>query len=82
MAAKIMVIEKKALLHNCCLSTSSVNELLYIEQRLSTAKVWYIGQSWTEATEHSKFRRGKMDLQHHLSSATVLSKQHLEICKD
>ena len=59
-----------------------MHELFYIEQRLSTAKVWHIGQSWTEATEHSKFTRDKMDLQNRLSSATMLSTQHLEVYKD
>ena len=65
-----------------CLWTSSIDEVLYIEQRLCAAKVGHVGQSWTEATEHSKFTQDKMDLQHRLSSATVLSRQHLEIYKD
>ena len=46
--------------------TSSIYELFFIEQRLSAAKVWHVGQSWTEATELSKFTRGKMDLQQRL----------------
>ena len=46
--------------------TFSIYELFFIEQRLSAAKVWYVGQSWTEATELSKFTRGKMDLQQRL----------------
>ena len=40
---------------------------------------------WTklyEAAEISKFTRDKMDLQHHLSSPAMLSRQHLEIYKD
>ena len=42
-----------------------------------------LGQSWTEATEHSKLmRRDKMDLQYHPLSLVMLSKQHLEIYKD
>ena len=39
--------------------TSSIDELFYIEQRLYTAKVWHVGQSWTEATEHFKFMQDK-----------------------
>ena len=37
--------------------TSSIYELFFIEQRLSAAKVWHVGQSWTEATELSNFIR-------------------------
>ena len=59
--------------------TSSIGELFYIEQRLSTAKVWHVGQSWTEATYDSKFTRYKIDLHHRLCSPAVLSRQHLEI---
>ena len=44
------------------LCISSTYELFFIEQRLSAAKVWHVGQSWTEATELSKFTRGKIDL--------------------
>ena len=62
--------------------TSSIDELFFIELRLSTAKVWHIEQSWTEATELSNFTRGKMDLQQHLSSAVVSSREHLEFYKD
>ena len=62
--------------------TSSIDELFYIEQRLYKAKVWHVGQSWGEATEHFKFMRDKMDLQHRPSSPAVLSRQQLEICKD
>ena len=65
-----------------CLWTSSIDELFYIEQRLHTAKVWHVGQSWCEATEHFKFTRDKMDLQHCLSSPAMLSRQQLEIYKD
>ena len=35
------------------LYTSNIDELFYIEQRLCTAKVWHVGQSWGEATGHS-----------------------------
>ena len=62
--------------------TSSIDELFYIEQRLYTAKVWHVGQSWGEATEHFKFTWDKMELQHHLSSPAVLSRQRLEIYED
>ena len=62
--------------------TSSIDELFYIEQRLYTAKVWHVGQSWGEATEHFKFTQDKMDLQHRLYSPAVLSRQQLEIYKD
>ena len=65
-----------------CLWTSSTDKLFYIEQRLDTAKVWHIGQSWVETTEHPKFTQDQMDLQHHLSSPAVLSRQHLETYKD
>ena len=54
-------------------------KLFYIEQQLCAAKVWHVGQSRTEATEYSKLTRDKMDLQHRPSSATVLSRQYLEI---
>ena len=59
--------------------TSSIYELFFIEQRLSAAKVWHVGQSWTEATELSNFTRGKMDLQLCLSSTVVSSREHLEL---
>ena len=65
-----------------CLWTSSIDEVFYIEQRLCAAKVWHAGQSWTEATEHFKFTRDKMDLQYRLSSPAMLSRRHLEIYKD
>ena len=55
--------------------TSSIYELFFIELRLSAAKVWHVGQSWTEATELSNFTRGKMDLQQRLSS----SREYLKI---
>ena len=64
------------------LQTSSIDELFYNEQRLCAAKVWCIRQSWAEATANSKFTQDKMDLQHHLYSPIVLSRQHLEIYKD
>ena len=69
-------------LESLCLLTSSVDELFYIEQWLYTAKVWHVGQSWAEATEHSKFMQDKIDPQHHLYSPAVLSRQHLEIYTD
>ena len=31
--------------------TSSIYELFFIELRLSAAKVWHVGQSWTEAIQ-------------------------------
>ena len=61
--------------------TSSIGELFFIEQRLSAAKVWQVGQSWVETTVLYKFTRGKMDLQHRLSFAVVSSRGHLEIIK-
>ena len=69
-------MQKNALLSvgPLCLWISSTAELFYIEQRLCAAKIWHVGQSWTEATEHSKFTRDKMDLQHRLSSPAVLSR--------
>ena len=36
----------------------------------------------TEATKHSKFTEDKMDLQYHLSSPAVLSRQNLKIYED
>ena len=65
-------------IHSC----PSTDELFYIEQRLCAAKVWHVGQSWAEATKHSKFTQDKTDLQHHLSSPAMLSRQHLEIYKE
>ena len=62
--------------------TSSISELFFIEQRLSAAKVWQVGQSWAETTVLYKFTRGKMDLQHRLSFTVVSSREHLEIYKD
>ena len=59
-----------------------MGELFFIEQRLSAAKVWQVGQSWVETTVLYKFTRGKMDLQHHLSFAVVSTTGHLEIHKD
>ena len=61
------------------LRTSNIDELFFIELRLSAAKVWHVGQSWTKATELSNFTRGKMDLQLRLSSTVVSSREHLEI---
>ena len=81
MAAIIMVMEKGIALQPLHLWTSSTEELFYTEQQLCAVTVWHVGQSWTEATEHSKFIQDKMDLQHHLSSPAVLSRQHLEIYK-
>ena len=65
-----------------CLWTSSIVGVFYIEQQLCAAKVGHIGQSWTEATEHFKFMRDKMDLWHRLSSTAVVSRQQIEIYKD
>ena len=82
MAVDVMVMEKKALLQDCCacrlpvqVNYSSLNyECLQL--------VWDVEQSWTEATELSNFTRGKIDLQQCLSSAVMLSTEHLEIYKD
>ena len=65
-----------------CLWTSSTDKLLYIEQQLCTAKVWHVGQSCAEASEHSKFMWVKMELQYCLSSNAMLSRHHLEIYRD
>ena len=62
--------------------TSSTDELFYIEQQSCAAKIWHVGQSWVEATEHSKYTQDKMDLQHRLHSPAMLSRQQLEIYKD
>ena len=56
--------------------TSSIDEVFYIEQRSCAAKVWHVGQSWTEATDDYKFTQDKIDLQHRPSSDGVLSGQH------
>ena len=62
--------------------TSSIGRLFFIEQRLSAAKVWQVGQSWAETTVLYKFTWGKMDPQQRLSSAVVSSREHLEFYKD
>ena len=59
--------------------TSSIGELFFIEQRLSAAIVWYVGQSWAEATVLYKFTRGKIYPQQRLSSTVVSSTNYLEI---
>ena len=62
--------------------TSSIEGIFFIELRLFAAKVWHVGQSWTEVTELSKLTQGIMDLQQHLSFAVVSSKEHLENYED
>ena len=59
--------------------TSNIYELFFIEQRLSAAIVWYVGQSWAEATVLYKFTRGKIYPQQRLSSTVVSSTNYLEI---
>ena len=81
MAADVMVMEKGTAVQPLCMWTSSIDKLFYIEQQLCAAKVSHIGQSWTEAAKHSKLTWDKMDLQHHLSSTAMLSRQHIEIYK-
>ena len=44
-------------------TSSGIDELFFIELRLSTAIVWQIGQSWAETTVLYKLTQGKIDPQ-------------------
>ena len=52
MAADIMIMKEVLFYNHCACRLPSINEIF--EQQLCSAKVWHVGQSWTEATEHSK----------------------------
>ena len=60
--------------------TSTIDELFYIEQWLSPAKVWHVGQSWTEVTDDSKFMQEKWT--YSIVFIALLSRQHLETYKN